>query len=200
MGGVTDPQFPPPFPPQAPPPPPAYPVRSAQGAPAMPTPGPAAHPVAAPPGAYQVPFGGYGTPAGVDVRPAQGSRGPGFLGLLALILAVVAAVVIPIIAGVAGFEIGRRLPEGLTTTTDDVLTILSPARDQVLWAELSFWTGTVLGVAAIVIGIIAIRKRLGRGPGIGAVVVAAVAPMIFFVVLPIAFSTGSAAGFVGLSA
>lgn len=180
--------------PLAPPSPPAY-----QAAPAYPTaPAHAVQPApqAAPPGAYQVPVGGYAAPAGAYAVPETAPRASGFLGILALIFSVVAAVVTPIVVGVAGFEIGRRLPEGITTTNDDVLSVLSPARDQVLWAELSFWTGTILGIAAIVIGIIAIRKKQGRGAGIGALIVAVLAPMIFFVVLLIAFSTGSAAGFV----
>lgn len=143
-----------------------------------------------------MPVGGYSAPAGSYAVPEATPRASGFLGILALILAVVAAVVTPIVAGVAGFEIGRRLPQGISTTSDDVLSVLSPARDQVLWAELSFWTGTILGIAAIVIGIIAIRKKQGRGPGIGALVVAALGPIIYFVVLLIAFSTGSAAGFI----
>ncbi|WP_435746150.1 hypothetical protein [Microbacterium sp. PMB16] len=216
MGVVTDPQLPPPsgavppVPPvpsgAVPPPPPAYhpapPAPPAyQSAPAYPSaPAPQAvpqlAPQAAPPGAYQVPVGGYAAPAGAYAVPETAPRSSGFLGLLALIFSVVAAVVTPIVVGVAGFEIGRRLPQGITTTNDDVLSVLSPARDQVLWAELSFWTGTILGIAAIVIGIIAIRKKQGRGAGIGALVVAVLAPMIFFVVLLVAFSTGSAAGFV----
>lgn len=211
---MTDPQLPPPFgavPPvptapygAVPPPPPGYqPAPPAAppvyAAPAVAPPvysAPTPAPQAAPPGAYQVPVGGYAAPAGAYAVPETTPRASGFLGLLALILALVAAVVTPIVVGVAGFEIGRRIPQGITTTNDDVLSVLSPARDQVLWAELSFWTGTLLGVAAIVMGIIAIRKKQGRGAGIGALVVAVLAPAIFFVVLLIAFSTGSAAGFV----
>lgn len=211
---MTDPQLPPPsgaVPPvptapygAVPPPPLGYqpappaapPVYAAPvvAPPVYSTPTPA--PQAAPPGAYQVPVGGYAAPAGAYAVPETTPRASGFLGLLALILSLVAAVVTPIVVGVAGFEIGRRIPQGITTTNDDVLSVLSPARDQVLWAELSFWTGTLLGVAAIVMGIIAIRKKQGRGAGIGALVVAVLAPAIFFVVLLIAFSTGSAAGFV----
>lgn len=217
MGVVTDPQLPPPsgpvppvppapfgaVPPPPPtfsaapapaPAPPAYQVPAAYQAPAPAYPiAPA--PQAAPPGAYQVPVGGYSAPAGAYAVPDTTPRASGFLGILSLILAIVAAVVTPIVAGVAGYEIGRRLPQGISTTSDDVLSVLSPARDQVLWAELSFWTGTILGIAAIVIGIIAIRRKRGRGAGIGALVVAALGPIIFFVVLLIAFSTGSAAGF-----
>lgn len=119
----------------------------------------------------------------------------GLLGILALIFAIVAAVVTPIVAGIAGFEIGRRIPGGLDTTDPDLLSILSPARDQVLWAELSFWTGTILGIAAIVIGILAFRKKQARGAGIGALVVAVLGPIIFWVVLFVAVSTGTATGF-----
>jgi len=107
--------------------------------------------------------------------------------------------VTPIIAGISAFEIGRVLPTGVTTTTGD-LSILSPVRDQVLWAELSFWIGTILGIAAIVIGIIAIRKKQGRGAGIAAIVVAVLAVVIFFVVLVIALGAGSAAGFASYTA
>jgi hypothetical protein len=114
--------------------------------------------------------------------------------MLALGLALVAAIVTPIVAGINAFEIGRLLPQGISTSRGD-LSALSPARDQVLWAELSFWGGTILGIAAIVLGIIAIRKKQGRGTGIAALVVAVFAAVIFFVVLGIAFATGGAAGF-----
>ncbi|KQR37613.1 hypothetical protein ASF80_14155 [Microbacterium sp. Leaf159] len=142
-----------------------------------------------------MPVGGYAAPAGAYQAPAMEQKKSGLLGILALIFAIVAAVVTPIVAGIAGFEIGRRIPGGLDTTDPDFLSILSPARDQVLWAELSFWTGTVLGIAAIVIGILAIRKKQARGAGIGALVVAVLGPIIFWVVLFVAVSTGTATGF-----
>ncbi|MCI1019443.1 hypothetical protein HWD99_12475 [Microbacterium sp. C5A9] len=117
------------------------------------------------------------------------------LGILALVFAIAAAVVIPIIGGIVGFEIGTRLPSGLDTNDPDLLTILSPARDQVLWAEIAFWTGTVLGIAAIVAGIIAIRRKQGRGAGIAAIVVAVLGPIVFWVGIVIALSAGTASGF-----
>ena len=194
-------QFAPPVPPapaaysSTPPAPPAY--QSAppayQGAPPSYQGSPA--PQAAPPGAYQVPVGGYAAPAGAYQAPVIAEKKSGLLGILALVLAIVAAVVTPIVAGIMGFEIGRRLPGGLDTTAPDFLSILSPARDQVLWAEISFWTGTILGIAAIVIGIIAIRKKQARGAGIAALVVAVLGPIIFWVVLLVTLSTGTATGF-----
>ena len=168
--------------------PPAY-----QGAPPSYQGAPA--PQAAPPGAYQVPVGGYAAPAGAYQAPVIAEKKSALLGILALVLAIVAAVVTPIVAGIMGFEIGRRLPGGLDTTAPDFLSILSPARDQVLWAEISFWTGTILGIAAIVIGIIAIRKKQARGAGIAALVVAVLGPIIFWVVLLVTLSTGTATGF-----
>ena len=65
-----------------------------------------------------------------------------------------------------------------------------------LWAEIAFWVGTILGIAAIVIGIIAIRKRQRRGLGITGMVLAVLGPVIFWVVLVVALGAGTAAGFV----
>lgn len=221
MGDVTDPQLPPPSgaTPSAPPAPPATTVPPVPEAPfgAVPPAAPVyppaapAYPVAppyapsqnapapgypaAPPGAYQVPVGGYAAPAGSYSAPDATVRPSGLFGTIALVLALVAAVVTPIIAGIAAFEIGRVIPQGVTTTTTEDLSVLSPARDQVLWAELSFWIGTILGIAAIVLGIIAIAKRRGRGAGIAALVVAALGAVIFFVVLVAALAAGSATSF-----
>ncbi len=147
---------------------------------------------APPPGAHQVPVGGYAAPAGTYQAPATGEKKSSLLGILALVLSLVAAVVVPIVAGVAGYGIGQRIPGGLDTTDPDFLTVLSPARDQVLWAELSFWTGTILGIAAIVLGILSIRRRQGRGPGIAGIVVAALGPVFFWLVLLVTVSVGTA--------
>lgn len=193
--------------------PPAAPPFAAPASPAgaAPAPQPSGQPVGAPgypsaqnagpgyppppPGAYQVPVGGYAVSSGAYQAPEPGAKKSSLLGILALILAIAAAVVTPIISGVTGFEIGRRLPGGLDTTSPDLLTVLAPARDQVLWTEIAFWTGTILGVAAIVLGIIAIRRRQGRGAGIAALVVAVLGPLIFWIVLVFAISVGTAAGF-----
>ncbi|PCE15959.1 hypothetical protein AUC47_10615 [Microbacterium sp. SZ1] len=142
-----------------------------------------------------MPVGGYAAPSGAYQVPQPTEKKSALLGILSLIFAAVSSLIMPIVVGVAGYEIGRRIPSGLDTTDPDFLSLLSPARDQVLWAEISFWTGTILGIAAIVIGIIAIRRNQGRGAGIAALVVAVIGPIIFWVVLLFAISTGTAAGF-----
>lgn len=150
--------------------------------------------LAAPPGAFHVPVGGYDAPAGAYSTPDATPRPSGLLGMLALMLALVAAVVPAVIAGISAIEIGRVLPQGITTTTADDLGILSLARDQVLWAELAFWFGTVIGIAAIVLGIVAIAKKRGRSTGVAAIIVAVLAAAIFFIILVAALVAGSAAG------
>jgi len=132
---------------------------------------------------------------GTYAVPETAPRPSAVLGVVALVLSLVAAVVPAILVGISAFEIGRVLPQGVTTTTSDDLSLLSPARDQVLWAELSFWLGTILGIAAIVLGIIAIAKKKDRGAGIAALVVAVVGVVLFFIVLVTALAAGSTAGF-----
>ncbi|MFJ2553249.1 hypothetical protein [Microbacterium sp. NPDC087591] len=211
---MTDPQLPPPsgavppVPPAptgaVPPPPVAPPYPAPPTGPAYPTAPAAEYAVAptaysAPPGAYQVPVGGYTQQAGGYAVPDAAPRKSGLLGILALLFSLVAAVVTPIVVGVATYEIGRRIPEAATRVDDfDSLAWLSPARDQVLWAELAFWTGTILGIVAIVIGILAIVRKQGRGQGIAALIVSAVGPVIFFLVVLVALTLGGAAGTAGL--
>lgn len=160
-----------------------------------------------PPGAFTAPAGGYAaadTYAAASDRtaPAGGPppaepderRSPG-LGLTALLLSVLAVVVAPSLAAVAGFRIGARLPEVsryLSASGTD-LAFLSPVRDDVLLAELSFWGGTLVGIAAIVLGVVAIVRRRGRGQGVAAVVLGAVGPLAFFLVLAVAVTAGAGA-------
>lgn len=113
-----------------------------------------------------------------------------------MILGGLAAIVIPIIVGITGVEIGRLIPSGIDTSDPDFLSVLSPARTQVLWAEISFWAGTVLGIAAIVVGIIAIRKKQRRALGITGLILAVLGAGIFWVVLLVTFSVGAATAFV----
>ena len=115
---------------------------------------------------------------------------------MAFVLSIVAVVVAPIIGGIAGYQIGYALPtvmEYVDTTTSD-LSFLSPVRDRVLMGEIGFWAGTLAGIAAIVLGIIAIAKRRGRVWGIVALIVAVLAPVVFFIVLSITLGVGAGTG------
>ncbi|MFF1540999.1 hypothetical protein ACFVWL_13035 [Microbacterium sp. NPDC058269] len=141
-----------------------------------------------------MPVGGYAVPAGTYQAPgATAPSSSRLFGTLALVFALVAAVVPTIVVSISAFEIGRFLPNGASITADD-LRVLTPVRDQVLWAELSFWLGTIVGIAAIVLGIVAIAKKRGRGAGIAALVVAVLASVIFFIALVVALTAGAAAG------
>lgn len=168
-----------------------------------PAPGPvpaATHP--APDGAFTVPVGGYQSSPGGYQAPGPVERRSSTVGIVALFASLVAAVVAPIAVGSFSWEIGRRIPEAAVAASGrgfDTLAFLAPARDQVLGAEVSFWVGTVLGVTAIVMGIIAIARRQGRAQGIAGLVIGIIAPVIFLVVAFFALMLGAAAGAVAFS-
>lgn len=179
-------------------------------APNTPAPGPA--PVApafgAPAPSYGAAAPAYGVPAAVPpigtARPgaADPSR-PATLGLVALILALVAVAGASLLSALTGFAAGEGAmrhaiglsPEGLENLSEqEFLALLSPVRDLVLWAEIGFWAGTVLGLTALGLGIAAIATRRGRGTGIGAVVVAVIGPVVYGVVVGACILVGMGAG------
>ncbi|WP_322411830.1 hypothetical protein [Microbacterium invictum] len=154
-----------------------------------------------PPAAGYAPPTGYLPPSGF--APGQGwepsspkpIRGAA-LGLTAFLLALAAAVVAPAVGGVGGYFIGAGTGERLlagTLGTDFDWSLLSPVRDWVLLAEIGFWSGTLLGVWALLQGIVAIARRAGRGWGIAAVVCAALGPVIFGLTLQAVIVAGLAA-------
>lgn len=156
-------------------------------------------PPAAPPGAYQVPVGGYpasvgGHPGGGYQVPPARPQGTRTTGAMALVLALLAAIVVPVVGGLIAYQIGALLPGvaiSVNSSFRDDLAVLSPARTQVLWAEITFWTGTALGVSAIVLGIVAAVKRRGRGLGITAIVLSVLGPVGFFLVVSIFLGIGA---------
>lgn len=177
-------------------PPPPVPPLPPVGPPAPPYAGPpyvgqpyAQQPYAQGPQHPSTPYGSpYPTaPAGyyadnAQVMPAE--KKPGGLGLVALLLALAAAVVAPLVGAVAAFQVGAGSwswssyePEPAAGWSD--LSFLSPVREWVLLGEIAFWAGTVLGVWAVVQGIVAIVKRRGLGTGIAAIVVAVCGLFIF---------------------
>lgn len=199
---MTDPQFPPPSPNGVPsgspvPPVPVAPGYQPPAGPAYPNQGPPAPQYQAPPGAYPAPVGGYAAPAG-GYQPSEAPSSPrsSALGIIAFALSVVAAVVATIIAGAAGYQIGFELPtvaQQIDGTTSD-LSFLAPVREQVLMGEISFWVGTLAGITAIVLGIMAIVKRAGRAWGITALILGVLGPVIFFTVLVVTLGLGAGAG------
>jgi hypothetical protein len=150
----------------------------------------------APPGAYAAPVGGYSATAGAYQPSAAPQPKSPTLGIVAFALSILAAVVASVIAGAAGYQIGFTLPtvvQQIDGTTND-LSFLAPVREQVLMGEVSFWLGTLAGIAAIVLGIMAIVKRAGRAWGITALIIGVLGPVIFFTVLGVTLGIGASAG------
>lgn len=141
------------------------------------------------PAGYLPPPAGY--PAAAATSPAIGpTSAPGrrsnTLGLIALGLAVLATVGASLVAAIASYDIGLGAGSEISSRPIDAdfdWSVLSPVRDWVLIGEVSFWAGTVIGVAALVLGVVAIVQNRGRGLAITAVVVAAVGPVAFGMVV-----------------
>ncbi|HKP08518.1 MAG TPA: hypothetical protein VJU58_14790, partial [Microbacterium sp.] len=160
---------------------------------------------APPTGAYATPPG-YTAPAGYPVAPAGSgaafaspapAKRSGVLGLTALVLALVATVGASLVGAIASFNIGVGAGREVVSrpfTGDFDWGVLAPVRDWVLLGEVSFWAGTVLGVWALVQGIVAIITARGRGAGIAAVIIAALGPIAFGAVVQGFLTAGLAAG------
>ncbi len=172
-------------------------------------------PTAPPPAAagYALPAGyapppGYsaGAPAAPGVAPAFGQQARAYapaapagrgLGVAALVIAVVATVGAALAVAVAAFAIGLGTGREIAMQplgSDFDWGMLAPVRGSVLLAETAFWVGTALGIWALVQGVIAIVKGRGRGAAIAAVVIAALGPVVFFVVLQGFLAAGYTAG------
>ncbi|WP_404433722.1 hypothetical protein LG299_04230 [Microbacterium lacus] len=170
------------------------------GAPYAPPPGAYVLPPGYVPGAQYAPPPGYGAPAAYALPPSYGApatRGSSVLGLVALWAALIAAVGTSIVGAVAGWSIGLGVGTEFATSPLDAnfdWSILSPVRGWVLTGESAFWTGTVVGICAIVLGIAAIVKNQRRGAGIAAVIIAALGPIVFAVGVQVLIATGLAAG------
>lgn len=148
---------------------------------------------------------GTATPSrsGIPGAPADAATRPAMLGILALSLALAAVTISIVLSGATGFAAAEGAmrhaigisPSGLEDLSEQqLLSLLSPVRGLVLWAEIGYWIGTALGLAALVTGIAAIATRRGRAQGIAAVVIAAVGPFVFTVVVGICVLTGIGAG------
>ena len=155
----------------------------------------------APPGAALGPAGGYAAPFAPDATATPTASG---LGLTALILSLLTTVGASLAGGWAAFEIGRGIADvdRLSSINGSLLRLLSPVRDIVLWAEISFWAGTLLGITAFVLGIVATVRRNGRPMAIAAIVLAAIVlavigPVVFGAIVSMLLPLGAATGAVG---
>lgn len=110
------------------------------------------------------------------------------LGVTALVLAVLAAGGASVAGAVAATQIAQGVgPSAFSSPQGPSdLAFLSPVRDWVLLGEVSFWIGTVVGIWAIVQGVVAIVTGRGRVAAIVAVVVAVLGPILFFAAVTIA--------------
>ena len=118
-------------------------------------------------------------------------------GIVALAVGLLALVGSTLVVSVAAFQIGLGAGRGLASrplSADFDWSILSPVRTWVLVGEISFWAGTVLGLWALIQGVIAIVTDRGRGAGIAAVALAAAAPIVFALALNLFLDMGLAAG------
>jgi len=133
-------------------------------------------------------------PVGTLLSPPPPARRGRPMGTWALLLSIVAAVLAPAVGGFAAFRVARGAGPGLTTMSSDAIDwrVLSPVRDLVLVGEIAFWSGTVIGVVALALGIAATALGAGRGPGIAAIVVSALGPIVFGVFVAFAIVAGFA--------
>lgn len=205
---APQPPVPPPW--SSGPTPPAQPVPPAQPAPPAWSSGPIpptqpVPPYGAPPAPpYGAPQAApYVAPYAAPVHPQYGAalsapaprRSPA-LGIIAVIAGGIAALT-PIAAAIAAFQIGIGAGKEIALRpSPDAwdITILSPVREWVLVGEVSFWLGTVLGLWALIQGIVALVSRRGRIAGIVAVVLAVVAPILFGVVTWVSLAAGLESG------
>lgn len=153
---------------------------------------------------WQPPATAYRPPLGTHApQPWQEPPRSPVLGVVALALSIAAAGGATILSAITGFFAAegamRRAvgisPQGLENfAPDQLFGLLSPVRDLVLWAEIGLWAGTVLGVWALAQGIVAVASRRGRGQGIAAIVIAALGPIVYFLVVYAMIAGGIVAG------
>ena len=149
----------------------------------------------APPPGYAPPPQGYG-PYVPSARPAPATRGAA-LGVVAFVLSVLAAVGATVLGSIAAFNIGLGTGREIAVAPMDIdfdWSILTPVREWVLLGELAFWAGTIVGIWALVQGIVAIVKNRGRGWGIAAVVIAGIGPIVFATGVQAFLAAGFASG------
>lgn len=152
------------------------------------------------------PYGTYATPYSQPQYPQYGQQlgaplgaGKKTLGVVALIFGLIASFGSALMAFLTGGPAVKRFGEYVTQygpiedpDLEDIdLSFFAPVRDSILWAEVSMWIGSIAGITAIVIGIIAIAQRKGRALGVFALILGILGPFIWAVGLLLG---GAAAG------
>lgn len=134
-------------------------------------------------------------PVGTLLTPPPTASRPRPLGAIGLVLALLAGVFASVVAGFAAFIVARGAGAEFVARGGQTFDwrVLSPVRDFVLLGEIAFWSGTALGIAAFVIGIVATARNLGRGTGIAAILVSAFGPFVFGLLVFVALAAGAAA-------
>ncbi|GAA3651706.1 hypothetical protein [Microbacterium marinilacus] len=152
-----------------------------------------AGPAAPPYGAPQAPYLAPQDPRFAQLVQPPAPRRSAMLGRLALALALLATVgastALAVALGAIGAGVGPQLQN---VSPSSGLEVLTPVRGWVLVAEVAGWTGTVLGIWALVQGIVAAARDSGRGAGIAAIVIAALGPIVAAVASLIAVTAGIA--------
>lgn len=203
MSDSNAPGTPPPARPPVPPLPAQYayppqPQQQSQHSQPAPPPRHPSQPV--PPAGYTAP---YAAPYTAPRPPVQGVQPPAppatgsGLGLVALILALLATVGASAVGAASAWQLGLAAGKGSATAPMDAdfdWSVLAPVRDWALAGELAFWIGTAVGITALVIGVIALVTQRGRVPGMIAVVVAALGPIVFFAAVAGTLSAALTAG------
>lgn len=142
----------------------------------------------------------YPTPPQVQQYYAEGGRpkGTNTLGLIAFVAGIFVLVVSPIVSGIIGGSLGGYVTPGETFSQGFAQGSSDASANPAialggLAMVIQVILGTLIGVWAIVQGIIAIRLNRGRVFGILAIVFGAVAPVLSFIVFSVASGVASAA-------
>jgi len=137
------------------------------------------------PNPYQLPgVGSYQeAPQGYSYPPAVQARSP-MMGRIALLLSVL-ALVAGVVSGVGmGEGYGLLIQQGaVDINSGDVdPSKLGDMSGVGIWVMLMMG-GFILGVVGLILGIVAMAQRRGRGTGVGAILVAIVAPFVMLSVM-----------------
>lgn len=143
---------------------------------------------------YAAPYQGISAPQFGQALNTPPRTARATLGWVALTLALVASVLCSAIAAIASVPIGTLLGERIVSSVPPAgYAWLSPVKTNVLFAETSFYVGTVLGLLGLILGIVAIRTKRGRNAGVWALVTSIAGIFIFAIAVTIALVLGATA-------